>query len=37
MYDPGEAMLANDQPDVPPYDGPEDGLQIRDNICEHYF
>ena len=37
MYDPGEAMLENDQPDVPPYDGPEDGLQIRDYICEHYF
>ena len=37
MYDPGEAMLENDQPDVPPYDGPEDGLQIRDCICEHYF
>ena len=25
-------MLENDQPDVPPYAGPEDGLQIRDYI-----
>ena len=37
VYDPRENLLENDQPDVPPYDGPEDGLKIRDYICQHYF
>ena len=37
VYDPRENLLENDQPNVPPYDGPEDGLKIRDYICEHHF
>ncbi|XP_032238952.1 putative nuclease HARBI1 [Nematostella vectensis] len=38
VYNPPRGVVfEDDQPEVPPYEGPEDGLRIREYICQNYF
>lgn len=37
LYNPRNDTAEDDQPDVEPYDGDQDGLLIRDYVCENFF